>query len=357
MADGTFYDGTKLLSMKDLNGETPEIFMCTSNRSAGKTTYFGRLLMNRWFKDRKKFCLVYRFNYELDGVADKFFKDIQYLFFPDWRMQSKRMANGIFHSLFVARKDADDKDATAWDNCGYAITLNSADQLKKYSHFFSDVEGMLFDEFQSETNHYCSNEVTKFVSIHTSIARGAGKQVRYVPVYMISNPVSIINPYYVELGISERLQTDTKFLKGDGFVLEQGYNQVVSSLQKESPFNRAFAQNKYTNYASEGVYLNDNLSFVDKPFGNSRYLATIRYEDKDYALRAYDSEGIIYCDTHDDSTFTYRIAVTTDDHRVNYVMLERNDSFIGQMRYFFEHGCFRFRDLKCKEAVMKLISY
>ena len=99
MADGTFYDGTKLLSMKDLNGDTPEIFMCTSNRSAGKTTYFGRLLMNRWFKDRKKFCLIYRFNYELDGVADKFFKDIQYLFFQDWSMHSKRMANGSFHSM------------------------------------------------------------------------------------------------------------------------------------------------------------------------------------------------------------------------------------------------------------------
>lgn len=357
MAEKQFYDGTKLLSLKDINGEVPEIYMCTSNRSAGKTTYFGRMLMNRWFKDHKKFCLVYRYNYELDGVADKFFKDIQQLFFPNKRMISKRMANGIFHNLYCIDKGTDDKAICDEDNCGYAITLNSADQLKKYSHFFSDVDAMLFDEFQSETNHYCSNEITKFVSIHTSIARGAGKQVRYVPVYMISNPVSIINPYYVELNISERLQTGTKFLKGDGFVLEQGYNDVVSTMQKLSPFNRAFAQNKYTEYAAEGVYLNDNLAFVEKPTGQSRYLATIRYNDKDFALRAYDNDGIIYCDTHDDSTFTYRIAVTTADHRINYVMLERNDQFIADMRYFFERGCFRFRDLKCKEAVMKLISY
>ena len=100
MAEKQFYDGTKLLSLKDINGEVPEIYMCTSNRSAGKTTYFGRMLMNRWFKDHKKFCLVYRYNYELDGVADKFFKDIQQLFFPNKRMISKRMANGIFHNLF-----------------------------------------------------------------------------------------------------------------------------------------------------------------------------------------------------------------------------------------------------------------
>ena len=28
-----YYDGTKLLSMKDLNGKTPELFLCTTNRT------------------------------------------------------------------------------------------------------------------------------------------------------------------------------------------------------------------------------------------------------------------------------------------------------------------------------------
>ena len=59
-----YYDGTKLLSMKDLNGETPEIYLCTANRSAGKTTYFSRLLFNKFIEDHEKFALVYRFNYE-----------------------------------------------------------------------------------------------------------------------------------------------------------------------------------------------------------------------------------------------------------------------------------------------------
>ena len=54
------------------------------------------------------------------------------------------------------------------------------------------------------------------------MARGQGEQNRYLPVYMLSNPVSIINTYYVELGISSRLTDETRFLRGDGFVLEQG---------------------------------------------------------------------------------------------------------------------------------------
>src|SRR5699024_7557646 len=281
----SYYDGTKLLSMKDINGKTPEIFMCTSNRTGGKTTYFGRLAVNKFLKYQKKFGLTYRFNYELDDICDKFYKDIGSLFFNGYEMTTKRRASGLFHELYL-------NDVS----CGYAFALNGADQIKKYSHLFSDVDIMLFDEFQSETNHYCPAQVKKFISLHTSVARGQGKQVRYVPVYMMSNPVSIINPYYVAMGISNRLKDDTKFLRGDGFVLEQGFNESASVAQKESGFNRAFAGNEYVAYSSEAVYLNDSKAFIDRPVGNSRYICTLRYHGVDYGVKEYSELGIIYCD-------------------------------------------------------------
>lgn len=342
----TYYDGTKLLSLNDINGNKPELYLCTTNRTGGKTTYFGRLLVNRFFDKGEKFGLIYRFNYELDDCADKFFKDIGKLFFQDKVMTNKRRASGIFHELFL-------------DNvsCGYALSLNSCDQLKKYSHLFNDIKRMLFDEFQSESNHYCNDEVRKFISLHTSVARGNGEQIRYVPVFMLSNPVSIINPYYTELGISNRLRDDTKFLKGDGYVLEQGYIESASKAQKESGFNRAFARNTYVAYSAECVYLNDNKAFIDKPTGSGRYIGTLRYNGRDYGIREYSDLGIVYCDDKPDFTFKFKITVTTEDHNINYVMLKRNDLFIANMRYLFERGCFRFKDLRCKEAVLKALSY
>lgn len=349
----TYYDGTKLLSMKDLNGNTPELYMCTTNRTGGKTTFFGRMVVNRFIKQGKKFALLYRFNYELDDIADKFFKDINTLFFTGYEMESKRKANGIYHELFLSKKSEETSRS-----CGYAISLNSADQLKKYSHLFSDVDSILFDEFQSETNHYCPDEIRKFLSIHKSIARGQGKQVRYVPVYMLSNQVSIINPYYTELGISSRLSDNTNFLKGDGFVLENGFIESASKAQEESGISRAFKNNQYIAYSSQNIYLNDNKSFIENVENrNCRYLATLRYCGVDYAIREYKDLGILYCDNKADKTFPIRISVTTDDHNINYVMLKSNDMFITNLRYYFEHGCFRFKDLRSKEAVLKAISY
>ena len=193
MPKSNYYDGTKLLSLKDINGKTPEVFMCTSNRSAGKTTYFNRLVVNRFIKRGEKFALLYRFNYELDGCDEKFFKDIKELFFSEYDMTAAKKMKGIYQELYLNEEP-----------CGYAISINSADQLKRNSHLFSDIDNIIFDEFQSEQNHYCDKEVEKFISIHNSIARGRSKQSRYVPVYMISNPVTILNPYYVAMDISTR---------------------------------------------------------------------------------------------------------------------------------------------------------
>lgn len=341
-----YYDGTKLLSLTDLDGKQPEILMVTTNRTGGKTTYFGRLCVNKFKKGQGKFALLYRYNYELDDCADKFFKDLSTLFFPGCIMESKRKASGIFHELFLDG-----------ESCGYALSLNSADQLKKYSHLFSDVNRMIFDEFQSETNHYCNDEIKKFISIHTSVARGQGEQVRYVPVYMLSNPVSLINPYYVELGISNRLRDDTKFLRGHGYILEQGFIDSASIAQKESGFNTAFAKNSYVSYSSECVYLNDNKAFIEKPNGIGRYLCTIKYNGTVFGVREFADSGFIYVDDRPDTSYKYKITVTTEDHEINYVMLKRNDMFLTNLRFYFEKGCFRFKDLRCKEAILKTLSY
>lgn len=340
-----FYDGTKLLSLKDINGDTPELYLCTTNKSGGKTTYFTRLLINRFKQSKSKFAVLYRFNYELDDCAEKIFKDVQSLFFPEDTMTSERRSNGIYHELFLNEVP-----------CGYAIAINSADQIKKMSHLFSDIDRMFFDEFQSETNHYCPNEVNKFRAIHTAVARGQHQHSRYVPVFMCANPVSIINPYYSALGISARLKKETRFLRGNGFVLEQGYVEEAATAQKNSAFNKAFGSDSYSAYQEQGVYLNDNEAFIEKPGGRCRYMATIRYGGKSYGIWEYQELGIVYASDKIDASFPLKITVSSNDHDVNYIMLKNNSYFLQILRYYFERGCFRFKDLSCKEAIISVLS-
>jgi hypothetical protein len=77
----------------------------------------------------------------------------------------------------------------------------------------------------------------------------------------------------------------------------------------------------------------------------------------DYAIREFAESGMLYCDDRPYLTYKLKITVTTDDHQINYVMLKRNSFILENLRYFFERGCFRFKDLQCKEAVLKALSY
>ena len=341
----TYYDGTKLLSMQDLNGNKPEIYICTSNRSAGKTTWFNRYFLKRFKENNEKFLLLYRYKYEIDDCVDKFFKDIHGLFFPtdDFRAVNK---NQIYKELIFNNK-----------SCGYAISLNSADMIKKYSHLFSDVTRILFDEFQSENNSYLPDEIKKFISVHTSVSRGHGCQSRYVPVFMISNNVNILNPYYCELSISERLQADTKFLKGNGWVLEQGFNESAMLAQQNSIFMKAFSSNTYALYSSTRSYLYDDTAFIEKLTGASRYICTLRYDGNDYSIREYSNEGFLYCDNSVDKSYKIRVAVNADDMIPDYVMQSPSDSMVAVLRKFFNCGRFRFKNLQCKKAVINMLKY
>ena len=342
-----YYDATKILSLKDIRGERPEIYAITSNRTAGKTTWFSRWIVKKYLERRiNKFALIYRFNYELNDVAEKFFKDIKELFFKEHEMTAKIMAGQTYANLYLDE-----------EHCGYALCLNGSDKIKTMSHLFSDVDVMFFDEFQSESDHYCPREITKLQSVHKSIARGRGQQTRYVPVIMCSNPVTLLNPYYAEWGVSDKLQDNTKFFRGDGFIIEHNINESAAKSVELSGFERAFKNSSYSKYNAESVYLNDNYAFIEKMSGKGRYMCTIKYDGGYYGVIAYFDQNIVYVTNKGDQNFPSTYAVSVTDHAANTMLAKSGDYIISILRDWFKMGCVRFKNLQAKSAFIKLVSY
>ena len=241
-----YFEAHDITEYKDINGNTPEILIVDGNRAAGKTTAFSRKLVNDFLQEKKKFMLIYRYMNELNNIAESFFKDIRSLFFPDNIMTEKKKAKGAYIELYLDG-----------ESCGYAVALNSATKLKHYSHVFSDVAHMFFDEYQIENGFYIPDEIQKFISLHMTVARGQGQVVRFVPVYMCSNSVSIFNPYYDAFHIAGKINSQTKVLKGDGFVLLRLTLKEVAKAQEKSAFNRAFSESGYMQSAVDNSFLND----------------------------------------------------------------------------------------------------
>jgi len=340
-----FYSGDKLLGMKDLEGKKPEIYISTGNRASGKTTFFNKKLVDDFLKYGKQFALIYRFNYELTNVENAFFDDIRGLFFKEHNMEAISQARGMYKALILNGKQ-----------CGFAVCLNSADTIKRNSHVFNQVQQIVFDEFQSETNKYCENEISKFISLHTSIARGQGQHSRYVPTYLISNCVSILNPYYQSLGVFNRLRPDTKFLRGNGWCLEQNLNLEASEQIKNSAFMQAFSKESQFGYATENMYLNDSSSFIAKMTGRGKYICTLKTGNELLSLKEYKDQDIIYCDRSADKSFPLAIAVDIDSHSES-TLFSKNSMLITMLRDVFHKGRFRFKDALCRLAVFQLLRY
>ena len=343
MNKSIYYDGVRLLSLKDINREQPEIYISDGNRTAGKTTYFNRLLVNKFKKTGSQFALICRYKYELVGVSDRFFNDIKGLFFQNDQMTEKKMENN-YTILFLNNAI-----------CGYALPLSGFRYIKEHSHLFNSIDRMLFDEFQPEDGRYLPAEVDKLRSIHTSVARGKGELVRYVPLYMVSNSVDLLNPYYLSFGISERLKEDTNLLRGEGWVMEHVYNKAAAEAQASSAFNRAFGSDRYAEYLTSRKYLNNSAAFVENLNGENTLICNFISYGEYYAIRLYQKEQFFYVSENPDKTrLTY--ALTALDHFKGSVLLNNKMPIYRTVREAFNLGRIRFKNQKCKHALFTFLS-
>lgn len=348
-----YYDGTKLLSMQDINGNRPAIYISTSNRSAGKTTYYNSYLLRQYVKTGAKFAILKRFVDDVPNAATNFFGALNVP--ADISPGIARLYNG--HTMDQSGKRGDAYNTLAYDGskCGYVLCLNRATKIKEASNQLSDVQTIIFDEFIPETGQYVANEIVKFMSVITSIARGGGHQQRYVRIILISNYVTLLNPYYEAMGISDKLKPEMKYMRGDGFVVEQIVNESAKEAVESNPAIRAFSRgSSYTDYLTGGRYLLDNTALIARLTGDSAYICTIEYGGQKYGLKLF-KDGILYVDTSPDSTCKVVVHTNRESLRENEYLGRYFPDLIHDIKEHFDTGKIRFQTLMCREALNDLI--
>lgn len=345
---GKYYSCEYLLTLKDANRNIPDIYIADGNRTAGKSVSFKRKLVDTFLAkktDINQFYYLYRYKTDMQNVADMFFTDIRRLFYDGHEMTERKLFDGAVVELQLDGEP-----------CGYAMPLSLSSKIKRMSAIFVRLVHGFFDEYQDENNQYLPNEVDKLHSIHTTIARGDGKQSRRVPLYMASNTVSILNPYYNLFGINKLLHSNTKILRGDGWVFERTYNENAQREFETSAFNRAFAKTKYYSFASQNVYLNDNMALVSRPEGHSEYIVSIRYNLEWFNVRKYNT--CVYVSQGYDSSFPKRVSFQVNDVIDDRAaMITSSNYIIMYLRTFFNKGVMRFDGVKSKNMMLDMLSY
>lgn len=343
-----FYSGEVLMGKKDLNGNTPEIFFSTSNRSAGKTTFYNGYFVHDFLQNDNKFTLLYRNKYEVEGCAEAFFSDIQKIYFPGLVMKQEPILKGNAFRLLIGYYEEDfenpEKEQFIGTCCGYATSLAAANVIKTRSQQLSDTTKILFDEFQLEDGRYLNNEIKAFRSIHVSLAREIGTQSKYLPVYLIGNLVDIYNPYYESLGITQRLTPQCNYLRGNGWVVEQSFNQIAATKHSESIFENAFENDSYSAMTQNKKYLVEDNELINANIPNrGLYIASVRFTNTVYGIRYIEEFNIYFMSTKPDPSKRILFAATPEDVTENCVffrshkMKDYMKNLLHTGRLFFEN--------------------
>lgn len=337
-----FYNGNKLLSLKDLNGKAPEIFMCCGNRTAGKTFFFKRWMLRRFVKHGEKFVVFVRFIDDISNAVEGFFSDIGPLFFPDGQMEQRPLLNGKAGELLYNKKP-----------CGYVIALNDSERIKRNSALFSDAERGFLDEFMSENGKYVNGELRKFNSIRISIGRGGktGKHVRYFPVYLCSNNVTVFNPYFEYFHVGERLDNRTKYLRGDKWVLEQTFNEEAAAAILEA---YSGIDAKELAYAATNDFLLDTNQFVLKIPGEKFPLLNLVYNGERFGL--WKSSEFFYVNKKPFDGNIETLAFNMTDHNETNIMTINTSPLVKTMRKAYMNNLVRFDCMKSKHAFIAMMT-
>ena len=217
---------------------------------------------------------------------------------------------GVFSKIYASSGAGENRKV---NECGYVIPIRAADQIKKISSLFYDATAFYFDEFQPSSNSsYLKDELGLLYNIYKSIARGDGSAIRYMPIYMASNTITLGNPYFIGLGLNSKIQSNTKFYRGDGVVFEMCVVEGLAEAHASAPIDQAMKT--YLAKRGDNVWINDNDSLVCKPdkWGRAIYICTLVYNDKRYGLRLYPNVGFKYVSRSVDNSCQYVYNLTLD---------------------------------------------
>lgn len=183
-----------------------------------------------------------------------------------------------------------------------------------------------------------------------------------VRVLHVGNNYSYNVPHYIYHGIDQYLRTDSKFIapKGKLWVLEQTdageeYRKAVESSnvgRLMSERDKAFS---FDNTPKSG---GENSEFVAKLRGRRESLCNIAANGKVYGVFMQANSGIIWV-SRQPSESGMTIAITTDDHKPNYLMAIRfsDCQAMKMLRDSYLRGYIRFDSAESKYIIDNYFMY
>ena len=311
-------------------------------RGCGKTFTTKKFCINDYLKNGHQFVYIRRYKSELENAMEGFFTQLQDAgIFKDLNFEIKTSKKSI--TKFICNGEV----------IGYAIPLSVANILKSSS--FPKVKNIMFDEFMIDngTYHYLRNEVVQFLDVIETIAR-----LRDVRVFMLSNAISITNPYFNFFGdITLPYKSQFKTFKDGTILVCYIKNEAYRKVKKESRFGKLIEGTEYAKYAIDNEFLRDSKSFIAKRSKSARVFSTIIANGNKYGIWRDWHEGFIFVSDKFDPSNPCVFAFDINEHNENTILVKaRSSTWFKPIINAYRQGRLYFENQKIKNNFMPILN-
>ena len=247
----SYYSFSKVLSYNGVFN------MVMGARGLGKTYGAKKIVIKNAIEKGQQFIYLRRYKTELKG-RNSFFADIQQEFpGEEFRVE------GPYAQRKVGKR---------WETIGYFIPLSTAQSNKSVA--YPNVYTIIFDEFIVDKGalRYIADEAKVFMDFYSTVDRYQDR----VKCLMLSNAVSIMNPYFIRFHIEPKEGVSRH---ADGFIVTDFVDS--KQFQSEVAHTRfgSFVTNyveDYADYAISNKFADNYDDFVMRKSGKAHYQFTLR---------------------------------------------------------------------------------
>jgi hypothetical protein len=218
---------------------------------------------------------------------------------------------------------------------GYGKALSTSAGRRSASK--PNVKRILYDEFliddsQGSAERYLNHgeEMFLFNNFYETIARG-----RDIPVLFIGNAFSMVNPYFISLGIRLNNVENNKIYKGKTWTVLFWKDEQFIAEREKTQFFQATAGTKFSEHAFGNTFYLDRKDFIKKRPKDSEHQFSVVYMGKTYGVWVDWIKGEYFISSKGANTSRDKtISMSLADNKPNNVSIRRyrNMPFIKAFR-------------------------
>lgn len=353
-----FYDWDKTMSYHDGESKRALLTMVVGGNGIGKTYGLRKWLVNRFLKTGETFCEICRHSSEIPTISAGWFGKLE----ANNEFSDKLFKTEAGIAYVADRFDSDGNEldkvpADGWNICGYFVALSQFENVKRST--FVNVGTCVFDEFildRSKPNcRYMRNEFSLLMKICVAVFReipGDGKDRRIV---MMANAVDMVNPYFLEYGISEPPRYGFTWFNDKHVLLHYVKPWDAEERKSETVVGLLTSGRVEQQQMFDNVMFGSSSDFVRKKPSDARFCYAIVYNARRFGVWR-DQKGRMYItDKIPKDGLTY--AISTLDNGVDVVMAKRTSPMLKALCELYYLGMVYYENPALRGGLEQVLSY